>query len=443
MATNRTSQGGDGPEVPRDASNTRRIGIAIVLLAFGAFGGWAAYAELDAAAVAPGVVEVASHEQVVEHEHGGTVERIHVRDGDRVAKGDVLVEIDDTDVRAELESVRVQHAAARAERLRLEAERDGREELDLATAGLQNSDDPHFARALAAQRALFQTRDKSFRAEIDLLEQRAAALRAQIRGVRAVVEARRDSRSQYEEELAELEELVDERLTGRERQRELQRLIVENRGEIAELESEIDRLEVEITETDLQTAQRRSERAVEIANRLNEVEQRFQELDQRRNALESRLDRMTVRAPADGLVHQLNIHTEGAVIDAGRRIATIVPTKEDLIVEARVRPVDIDSLEEGQHADVRMTAYSFRTTPVLVGSVEYISPGRIQDEDTGEEYYKARIRIDDGERERALGDDPFLPGMPAEVMIRTGERTFLSYLLKPLTDAFNRAFRES
>ena len=442
-AASPTSAHAPAPEVPRNDRSVSRLGLAIVLLGFGGLGIWGVLAEIDAAAVAPGVVQVDSYRQAVEHEDGGLVERIHVRDGDSVEQGDVLVELDDTQLRAELQTVRSRHASARAERLRLEAERDDHEFLGMGLALLDEAEDPHFARALAAQEAIFHTRRESFQAELDLLGQTAEALRAQIEGLEAVVEARQESRHYYREERDELADLVQERLTDRRRMRELEQLIVENRGDTAELEAEIRRLEVQIAETDLQIAQRRSERQAMIAERLNEVEQNFHDLDEQRRALERRVSRTTVRAPATGVVVALNVHTEGAVIDPGSRIAEIVPSDEELVVEARVQPRDIDRVHAGQQADVRLTAYSFRMTPVLVGDVVHISADRLEDEATGEPYYLARVRLPEEEVARALGQDPLLPGMPADVMIRTGERTVISYLLRPLTDAMSRAFRES
>ena len=431
------------PPVPRSDRSSRWIGFVIILVAFGAFGTWAVTAEMDGAAVAPGVVQVDSYRQAVEHLDGGLVERIRVRDGDSVEAGDVILELDATEVNAELETIRSQHASARAERIRLEAERDNRDSMAPLIPEPEDAGDQHFARALFAQKAIFNTRQDLFHGEIDLLEQRVQALETQIQGLETVADARRESRAYYAEELDELADLVEQRLTDRRRSRELQQLLVENRGDIAELEAEIDRLRVEITETELQITQRRSERQAEVADRLNEVEQQDHNLSEQRRALERRAARTTIRAPVDGVIVALDVHTEGAVIDAGSRIAEIVPKDDDLVVEARVRPEDIDRVRVGQIADVRLTAYSFRMTPVVEGDVIHLSADRLEDEATGEAYYLARVYIDQAQRQFALGDDPLLPGMPAEVMIRTGERTLMSYLLRPLTDAISRAFRES
>lgn len=431
------------PEPPRDDRSTRWIGFGIVAVAFGLIGGWAAVAELDGAAVAPGVVQVDSYRQAVEHLDGGVVERIHVRDGDTVARNAVLVELDDTEIRAELETVRARHASARAELLRLEAERDGRDTFELLMPNPDEPADPHFARALAAQNAIFQARKQTLEGELSLYRQRAQALQAQIEGLEAVVAARRESRAYYAEELEELEELLEERLTDRARARELEQLLVESRGNIAELRSEIRRLEVELTETELRIAQRLSERQAEIVGRLNEVEERFHDLDEQRRALALRAARTVVRSPAHGVVVKMDVHTEGAVISPGSRIAEVVPLEDELVVEARVRPRDIDRVRADQLADVRLTAYSFRMTPVVEGRVLQVSADRLEDAHTGEPYYLARVAVPESERQMALGDEPLLPGMPAEVMIRTGERTLLSYLLRPLTDAVSRAFRET
>ena len=442
QATN-TASSRPAPPVPRSDRSSRWIGFLIILAAFGGFGTWAVTAEMDGAAVAPGVVQVDSYRQAVEHLDGGLVERIRVRDGDSVEAGDVIVELDDTELHAELATIRSQHASARAERIRLEAERDGHETMTTLIPAPEDAGDQHFARALAAQIAIFDTRQTMFAGEIDLLQQRSQALETQIGGLRAVANARRESRTYYSEELDELADLVEERLTDRQRSRELEQLLVENQADIAELEAEMDRLQVEITETELEIAQRLSEQQAEVADRLNDVEQEEHNLAEQRRALERRAARTIIRAPVDGVVVDLDVHTEGAVIDAGSRIAEIVPRDDDLVVEARVRPEDIDRVRVGQMADVRLTAYSFRMTPVVEGDVIHISADRLEDEATGEAYYLARVYIDQAQRQFALGDEPLLPGMPAEVMIRTGERTLMSYLLRPLTDALSRAFRES
>jgi len=431
------------PAPPRDDRATRWIGIGIVVFAFGLLGGWAAVAELDGAAVAPGVVQVDSYRQAVEHLDGGLVERIHIRDGDTVERDQILVELDDTVVRAELETVRARHASARAELARLEAERDDRDSFGIVIPDPEAPGDPHYARALAAQSAIFHARKQTLEGELGLHRQRAEALQAQIEGLQAVVAARQESRAFYAEELDELEELLEERLTDRSRARELEQRLVETRGSIAELRSDIRRLEVELAETELQIAQRLSERQTEIVGRLNEVEEQFHDLDEQRRALELRASRTVVRSPAHGVVVNMDVHTEGAVIGAGSRIAEVVPIEDELVVEARVRPEDIDRVAVEQLADVRLTAYSFRMTPVVEGRVLQVSADRLEDSQTGEPYYLARVEVSESERERVLGGQPLLPGMPAEVMIRTGERTLLSYLVRPLLDAVSHAFRES
>lgn len=439
------STGSDTPQAPRNHRRARLIGFAILLLGFGGFLGWAMTADLEGAAVAQGELQTTTSLQAVEHRDGGIVEDIDFSSGDQVSEGDVLVVLDDTQLRAELATVRSQYASTRAELERLEAEQVG------DTVFVQPPAPPgetaelteDYDEALRTQQAIFEQRREAFEGQLAQLDEQVRALQVQRDGVESQIESREATRASYAEELAEVEDLVSEQLAEVDRQRELERQILQIDGEIADLESQIDEIDVQIAETRLEMTQVRNERNLEIAERLSEVRDRFNDLDERRRALADQVARTTLRAPAAGTVVDKSLHTEGAVLEPGERVADIVPHGEDLVVEARVSPQDIDRVAVGQQADVRLSAYSFRTTPVVVGEVIHVSADALEDEQNGESYYLTRIQLNEESLNEALGNEELLPGMPAEVMILTGQRTFFEYLIKPVSDALARAFRES
>lgn len=416
----------------------KRIGLLIFFLVFGVFGVWAAVAPIDGAANAPGTVIVRSNRQVVQHLEGGIVQQILVRSGDLVAAGEPLLVLDNTQSLAQLQMANAQFVALRALEARLIAERDGLTEVKfpLELSALESN----AMVEMASQEQIFRTRKSQLAGSIDVLEQRIEQLQSQLQGMRATRESKEELAASYAQELEDVRALLEEGFSDKNRLRELERNASTLRGEAAELTANISSTEMQIGETRLQIIQQEREFQNEVANRLSEVQTDIRDISERRNALSDVVSRTVVKAPVAGVVNGLQVHTEGGVIGPGSRIADIVPQSDELIVEARVSPIDIDRVMVGQDATIRFSAFS-NSVPSIFGTVINVSADAFTDENTGASYYTARVEVTPEGRAN-LGDLALVPGMPAEVFIATGSRTFLQYLMKPISNALARSFRE-
>jgi len=417
----------------------RRVGYAMLFVTFGLFGSWATFAPLNSAALASGVVTVKSYRKTVQHLEGGIVKAIYVRDGDQVSAGDVLLELDGTQTLAELEMVRSQLIASEALEARLRAERDGLDEIDFrqdaASADL---------RVLEAQQnevQVFHARRLARLGEIGVLKKRAVQLDEQIRGLNAVIAGKQKESAFYDEEVGDLSALLKEGFVDKQRLREQQRNAVRLQSEIAELKSSIASARLQIGETELQIMQLNKDFIAEVATQQSEVQTKIFDLRERLAAAAERAQRIRVRAPETGMVLGMQVHTVGGVIAPGTPLLDLVPATEDLVVEAQISPMDIDRIAVGKLADVRFSAFNSATTPVIEGRLAQVSADRLVNEQTGVPYYLGRIELTDNGR-KALGELTLVPGMPAEVLINTGERTLLSYLVQPATNAFARSLIE-
>ncbi|WP_151704811.1 HlyD family type I secretion periplasmic adaptor subunit [Nitrincola alkalilacustris] len=417
----------------------RIIGMIILFITFGMFGTWAAVAPLDSAALAQGVVTVKSYRKTVQHLEGGIVRTIEVRDGDLVTVGDVLLTIDDTQPRAELEMTRSQMIAMRALEARLRAERDQLEEVvypedfDLM--------DLRVIESMQSENQVFTARMNAHRGEVGVLEQRISQLTEQISGLQSIISSKQELMTSYESEMKDLSELLSDGFVDKQRLRELERNLSQLKGEIAEYQSTIARTRIQQGETRLQILQLQKEFHTQVVNQLSEIQTRNFDLRERAGALLDRVNRTVITAPDTGMVLGMKVHTIGGVVQSGTPILDIVPASEELIVEAQISPIDIDRVDVGKLADVRFSAFKSATTPVIEGRVTHISADRLINEQTGMPYYLSRIELTDTGR-RTLGDLMLVPGMPAEVLINTGERTMLQYLVQPATNAFARSMIE-
>ena len=421
----------------------RWFGIGVILVIFGGLGGWAATATIDSAVIADGTVTVDSYRQNVQHLEGGIVERIHVRDGDVVERGDVLITLDDTHARAEYLMGWSRYLSELARQARLRAEMEGAESIDFPEEVRESAEDSERTeQVVATQRREFEARREALDGEIELLEQRTEQLRERVAGMEAQREATLETIGSLEDELESKRRLVEQEAMPEAELRPVERELADARGEAGELRAEIAATRVEIGETQQQILQRQREFQSEVASELRETNDRVDELEEELRSLEDTLARKQIRAPASGEVVDLDVHTERAVIQGGEPILGIVPEDEPLVVEARVRPQDIDNVYVGLDSTVRFTAFSRRRTPVIEGQVTFVSADRLEDEQDGEPYYLARVVV--GQEELAkLGEGVELKaGMPADVMIQTGEMTPAQYIIKPLTDAIARSFRE-
>jgi len=417
----------------------RLIGLLILFFTFGMFGTWAMVAPLDSAALAPGVVTVKTYRKTIQHLEGGIVEEIQVRDGDQVEAGDVLLVLDDTQARAELGIVRGQMIAAQALEARLQAERDQKTDISFPVGFDMN--DSRIAESVQSEEQVFKARMNSHLGEIEVLEQRMTQIGEQIRGLEAIIRSKRELMASYNEEIKDLSELLSDGFVDKQRLRDFERRVSELDGDMADHRSSIAQAKMKQGETKLSILQLKKDFHTEVVNQLSEVQSTLFDLRERERALMDRTERTVIRAPEAGMVLGMKVHTVGGVVQSGAPILDIVPAASALVVEAQVSPIDIDRVSAGKLADIRFSAFKSATTPVIEGRVEHISADRLTNEETGMPYYLARVELTDIGREE-LGELVLVPGMPAEVLINTGERTLFEYLVQPATNAFARSLIE-
>jgi HlyD family secretion protein len=417
------------------------LGGMIVLLLAGGVGGWAATTQIAGALIAQGSVVVDSNVKKVQHPTGGVVGKLNVQDGDRVKSGDILVQLDDTITRANLAIVTKGLDEFAARKARLEAERDGAESVTFPRDLLARASEPSVAVALANERKLFELRRSARLGQKAQLKQRITQLQDEIQGLTAQQEAKGREISLIGQELAGVRELWKNNLVQITRLTALERDGARLEGERAQLLASVAQAKGKITETELQILQIDQDLSSEVAKDMREVDAKSGEYVERKVAAEDQLKRIDIRAPQDGIVLESKVHTVGGVINAGDAIMLIVPETDNLQVEAKVNPHDIDQVQVGQSAVLRFSSFNLRTTPEINGTVNRVSADTTTDQRTGQNYYTIRISMTKNEIAR-LGDVKIIPGMPVEAFIQTGERSVLSYLMKPLQDQFMRTFRE-
>ena len=413
--------------------------VVVAILVFG-FGGWAATAQLSGALIAPGQIVVDSNVKKVQHPTGGIVGEVRVRDGDSVKEGDIVVRLDDTVTRANLSIVTRGLNELTARKARLEAERDGQLEIvfpEMLTA----SAEPEVRNIMDAERKLFELRRTSRAGQKSQLKQRIGQLDEEILGHTAQRNAKAKEVELINRELAGVRDLYSKNLIQLNRLTQLEREATRLEGERGLLIATTAQAKGKINELELQIIQIDQELSSEVAKEMRDVDAKIGEFIERKVTAEDQLRRIDIRAPQSGTVFQSAVHTVGGVISAGDAIMLIVPAADNLTVEAKVNPQDINQLQIGQKAILRFTAFNQQSTPEIDGTVSRISADITTDQRTGVGYYTIRIALPP-EQVARLGEVKLVPGMPVEAFIQTGERTVLSYLAKPLSDHFNRAFRE-
>jgi HlyD family secretion protein len=415
--------------------------IVVVLVLVIGVGGWAATAVISGAVVASGSIVVDSNVKKVQHLTGGIVGELRVRDGDRVRAGDIVVRLDETVTRANLAIVTKGLDELTARKARLESERDGSDTVIFPAQLLAGADDPDRAAAMDSERKLFNLRRTARNGQKAQLRERIAQLHEEITGLIAQQDSKAKEIALLERELAGVRELWKQNLVQLTRLTALERESARLDGERGQLIAAAAQAKGKIAETTLQILQIDQDIASDVAKELREVDGKIGEFIERKVTAEDQLKRTDIRAPQDGTVFQLAVHTIGGVITAGDPIMLIVPDADNLSVEVKVNPQDIDQLQLNQKAILRFTAFNVRTTPEIEGTVTRISADTSTDQRTGQSYYTVRIAMAADQVER-LGDVKLLPGMPVEAFVQTGDRTMFSYLMKPLHDQFVRAFRE-
>jgi HlyD family secretion protein len=415
--------------------------IVVVSVLVVGVGGWAATAVISGAVVASGSVVVDSNVKKVQHPTGGIVGELRVRDGDRVHAGDIVVRLDETVTRANLAIVTKGLGEMMARKARLESERDGLDSITFPAQLVAEADDPDRAAAMDSERKLFNLRKTARSGQKAQLRERVAQLGEEITGLAAQQNSKAKEIALIERELAGVRELWKQNLVQLTRLTALEREAARLDGERGQLVAASAQVKGKIAETALQILQIDQDIASDVAKELREVDGKIGELVERKVAAEDQLKRIDIRAPQDGTVFQLAVHTIGGVITAGDPIMLIVPEADNLSVEVKVNPQDIDQLQLNQKAILRFSAFNIRTTPEIEGVVTRISADTSTDQRTGQSYYTVRIAMPADQIER-LGEVKLLPGMPVEAFMQTRDRTMLSYLIKPLHDQFLRAFRE-
>ena len=414
--------------------------VVMVVLVFGV-GGWAATTEISGALIAPGSIVVDSNVKKVQHPTGGVVGELRVRDGDRVKAGDVVVRLDETVTRANLAIVTKGLNELSARKARLEAERDGAEHIAFPPTLLAQKDNADVAASMHSETRLFELRRTTRVGQKAQLRQRIGQLQEEITGLTAQQQAKAKEIKLIERELEGVRELYAKNLIQLQRLTQLEREATRLDGERGQLIAAGAQARGKISELELQIIQIDQELSSEVAKEMRDVDAKLGEFVERKVTAEDQLKRIEIRAPQDGTVFQSTVHTVGGVVSAGDAIMLIVPAADNLTVEAKVNPQDIDRLQLGQTALLRFSAFNQQTTPEIFGAVTRISADTSTDQRTGVPYYTIRIGMAPEEVAR-LGENRLVPGMPLEAFVQTGQRTVMSYLIKPLFDQLTRAFRE-
>jgi epimerase transport system membrane fusion protein len=418
----------------------RTVGVLVLLITVVGFGLWAFLAPIDGAAMAPGYVIVKSHKKTVQHLEGGIVSQLLVKDGDVVKEGDMLLVLDGTEDKALLEVARGQFIALAAEVARLEAERDGKQAINFPES-LNDLDDVRVNEAKRGEQQVFSARKQAHEGEMSVLKQRVGQLQSKIEGLRGQRNSKQQLVTSFGEEAVDLRELLNEGFADKQRLREIERSHALNTGEVSALASDIAASEIQIGETKLQILQLEKKFQEEVASKLSEAQSKLYDVSQRMLASRDKVNRIEIKAPTDGRVMGMSMYTVGGVVMAGRPILEIVPQQEELVVDAQVSPLDIDRVQVGLLAEVRFSAFKQAVTPYLEGKVINLSADRMVEEKTGTPYYQAQVELTEASLKK-MQHLQLVPGMPVEVLIKTGERTVFQYLTKPISNAFARAFIE-
>lgn len=420
-----------------------RGGIIILIITFGVFGGWAFYAPLDTAVVTSGRITVETSRKTVQHLEGGIVSEILVKDGDQVVKGQPLIRMSETQPKAQLEVVELQYMDALILQDRLHAELEG-DKLLIYSEEINHlaAEDKTVSGMAKVQRQIFESRRESIDGETAILKNRIGQLKAQIDGFRQLGNSNQERIDSYQEEISEWEILYKEQLADKQHLRQIRHQKSQLEGELAKNIAQIAQLNIRIGETEEQILLQKKTFQTEVVEELRKTQSSIADFKARMTALSDTLSRTIVRSPDDGTIVGLELHTEGAVIGAGKPIMYVVPGSSNFVIETQISSLDIDKVTVGLESDIRFPAFkSFRG--VIPGTVIEVSADSFLDERTGASYYDATVKIAKGGYNTMVDEGiDLISGMPAEVIIKTGQRTLLDYIVKPFSDMFVRSLRE-
>jgi protease secretion system membrane fusion protein len=430
-------------EVDTDARAYARMGWLIVLLGVGGFLLWALLAPLDKGVPLAGTVAKASNRQAVQHQAGGTIQEILVRDGDVVKAGQVLVRMNPVVARSAVEMTDSQYLIARAVQARLEAERDGAKAIRFPAELAGRRGDPRVADILALQDSLLASRRASLQNELGAVDESIAGLKDQIRGLQASRDSKKEQVDLLKEQLAGMRDLAKEGYVARNRLLELERTYAQLNGSISEDIGNIGRAQRQVGELQLRKLQRVQDYQKEVRTQLTDVQKEAESQGARLQAQQFDLANVEVKSPADGTVVGLAVFTPGGVVAPGFRMMEIVPTRDPLVVEGQLPVNLVDRVHPGLKTELIFSAFNANRTPHIEGEVEQVAADRTVDERSGNAYYRVRVKVTPkGATTIAEHRLEIRPGMPVELFVKTGERTMMNYLLKPVLDRARSALTE-
>jgi HlyD family secretion protein len=418
------------------------LGLIALLVLVGGFGTWSIMAQITGAVIASGQIEVDRNRQVIQHPDGGVVDAIIVEEGQLVAEGDILIKLDPDELLSELAIVEGQLFEILARRARLEAERDGTNDITFSDV-LTDPANVGAIELIAGQTRLFEARVESMLRAQEQLTQRRAQIQSQIGGIDAQQAALVTQRGLIGEELADQQTLLDRGLAQASRVLGLRREEANLLGQVGELSASAAQATEQITEIEIEMLGLETTRREDSITRLRDIQYNELELTERRRTLTTQLDRLDIRAPVSGIVYGLTVYAPRSVIRAADPVMFLIPQDRPLVIAAQVQLTDVDQIHLGQEATLRFSAFDQRRTPELLGEVTLISADAFQNETSGQSFYRVELRLSNGEIEKLPIDMTLIPGMPVEAFVRTADRSPMDYLIKPLADYFAKAFRES
>ncbi len=432
-------------KIERQEKYLRIGGLVAVLLLFGGLGVWSVLAPLDSAAIGSGLVIVENYRKPIAHLEGGIVREVNVKEGQHVHKGEVLLTLEDVQPRSQLEQVQGQWLLSLAHEARLIAQRDGKSRIAYPSALTTRKNDGRAEEAMRLQDQTFQVRKRAMDGEIMLYRRQIEQLKQKLIGLNEQKTMREKLVRSFEKERSDLQTLASQGYAEMQRVREMERNLAQNEGQRASLISDMSSTELEIGSAELKILRLEQEFQREVAKELAEVQAELFSLNEKNRAFSDTVKRTTVVAPDDGMVLELAVHTAGEVIRPGQHVLNIVPVNEQLMVEVRLLPQDIDQIIVGQTAEVRFSAFRQRDMPKIEGKLVMVSADRLIDEATQDKrpYYLARVMVTPkGLRDLNKLKLELVPGMPADVFIKTGTRTFWRYMTAPFSDLLVRSLKE-
>lgn len=427
--------------IETDEARYARLGWLVVLLGVGGFALWATFAPLDKGVPVNGTVMAATNRKAVQHQAGGTIEDILVKEGDLVKAGQPLVRMNDVLAKANAEMTRVQYYTARVAEARLLAERDGKAIIAFPAELEAVRRDPRVANGMVLQSQLFASRQSSLRSELAAIDENIAGLKAQAAGLQESLAAQKQQLQYLKEQLDGMRDLAKEGYVARNRLLELERTYAQVTGAMSENIGNIGRAQRQAAELGLRRVQRQQDYQKEVRTQLSDVQKEAEALENRLKGQDFDLANVVVRAPVDGIVVGMNVFTKGGVIAPGFRMMDIVPADDPLVVEGQVPTNLIDKVRKDLPVELIFAAFNRNSTPHIPGVVTQVSADRLVDEKTGAPYYKLQAQVAP-EGRKMLANLQVRPGMPVEVFVKTGERTLLSYLFKPVFDRAKTALTE-